>query len=79
MSYLSALAAGLYHARRETRLHLRLAREVFGDRPVFKLIQRWVGKVRREARGDRYPRGVGPNRSRIFDVQLHEPAGRSET
>jgi hypothetical protein len=42
MSYLSVLATGLYHARRETHLHLRLAHEAFGDGPVFKLIQRWL-------------------------------------
>jgi hypothetical protein len=42
MSYLSMLATGLYHARRETHLHLHLAHEAFGDGPVFKLIQRWL-------------------------------------
>ena len=42
MSYLSVLATGLYHARRETHLHLRLAHEAFGDGPVFKLIERWL-------------------------------------
>jgi hypothetical protein len=42
MSYLSVLATGLYHARRETHLHLRLAHEAFGDGHVFKLIERWL-------------------------------------
>jgi hypothetical protein len=42
MGYLSALATGLYHARRETHLHLRLAREAFGDGPVLDLIRRFL-------------------------------------
>lgn len=42
MSYLSVLATGLYHARRETHLHLRLAHEAFGEGPVLELIQRFL-------------------------------------
>ena len=42
MSYLSVLAAGLYHARRDTRLHLRLAYEVFGDGPMIDQTRRFL-------------------------------------
>jgi hypothetical protein len=42
MSYLGPVAAGLHHARHETRLHLRLAEEVFGEGPMLDAIRRFV-------------------------------------
>jgi hypothetical protein len=42
MTYLGPLAAGLHHARHETRLHLRLAEQVFGQGPMLDLIRRFV-------------------------------------
>jgi hypothetical protein len=42
MSYLSVLATGLYHARHETHLHLRLAQEAFGEGPVLEIIRAWL-------------------------------------
>ena len=41
MSFLSAVAAGLYHARREPHLHLLLATEVFGEGPALEAIRRF--------------------------------------
>lgn len=42
MSYLSVLATGLYHARRDTRLHLRLAYEAFGEGRALDIIRVWL-------------------------------------
>jgi hypothetical protein len=42
MTYLGPLAAGLHHARHETRLHLRLAEQVFGQGPMLDVIRRFV-------------------------------------
>ena len=42
MTYLGPLAAGLHHARHETRLHLRLAEQVFGQGPMLDAICRFV-------------------------------------
>lgn len=42
MTYLGPLAAGLHQARHETRLHLRLAEQVFGQGPMLDVIRRFV-------------------------------------
>ncbi len=44
MSYLSPIAAGLYHARHEPRLHMRLAFQVFGEGPMLEAIREFMGE-----------------------------------
>ena len=44
MSYLSPIAAGLYHAHHEPRLHLRLAFQVFGQGPMLEEIRKFMAE-----------------------------------
>lgn len=44
MDYLSVLSVGLYHARRETHLHVRLASEVFGTGLMMDRVRDFIAR-----------------------------------
>ena len=44
MDYLSVLSVGLYHARRETRLHMQLAQEVFGAGLMLDAVREFIAR-----------------------------------